>query len=262
MIQREKDKLEVRQIAKTRAIIGICKWASILLIIILFALPLVKIDLFLTEKNVSMLDITLAKNKEVEKAEDLTDLILLEIMADFVGDDEYTGLSSLPSSVVKGEDLGNGLADIPAIFKGIVKMFITVGSLSAIIVYAAAAVKTIIVRIMKARVYRALERVDDYTFVNLFRYGRDRRSGLTFARIKFDKWLIILNVLTLAVFAYFPIKLAAFLNAEIYITVNILWYIMFYLFLASYVALWIVEYVYTINNSQVLSGCDTIKRSK
>ena len=91
--KREQDKLEVKQIAKKYAVIGICKWTAILLILVVFALPLIKIDLFFTEKNVSMFDLVLADSE----AEEIEELILLEIMADFAGgdSDKYENLFSL-----------------------------------------------------------------------------------------------------------------------------------------------------------------------
>ena len=262
---------EIKRTARTDAILGICKWLPILLIVILFALPLVTIDITLGEivieqYEVSIFDFVFSHSN----SETFQEEMLAEITAEFIGieAESYNNFLSIFyafGSNIKGSV--EGVEDVLNIFKGMVFDFaFPIGSIFAIIFYVAASLICIFKYIKKAMVETALRRVDNNTFMRVFNNASRENTHRSFAyRGKMTSYIVKFLIgyfIAVFFFSYLPLQLVSFLDKYALVAVNPLWYFGFWGLLILHIVFLIIEYIFSIKKADVLNGCDYIKSIK
>ena len=260
---------EIKRVARINMMLGICKWLPVLLIVLLFTLPLIRIDIGLGELvlesyKVSVFDFIFSH----ADGQTFRDAMLAEMTAEFLGVDSgsYNNFSAI--FFAGFNNLGGDVEGFVGVLKIIGEMvlgyFLPVGSIFVIVVYAIAALIGIFKHIKKSMVETALRRVDEDTFVRVFgeasQKGNNKAAMVEFKFMMFGLMIkYFIGVLIAVVFfAYLPTQLISFLANHVSVTVSPLWYIAYWGLFAMHVAFLVAEYFYSKKKAKVLNGCEYI----
>lgn len=251
---------EIKRIARIRGVLGICKWAPILLALILLALPLVNVDLLLTEFDVCIYDFVLA----TEENEELEDEIVASIAAGFLGVDEevytnfYMGLFTGGWS--EAPEDATGFAYVLHYLLNALTFMAKLGSVVALVFMGIAAVVSIICAIQKSMVEGALRRMSGYELMQIYqgiRVDLCREAG-AHRVLKMLVRLLVPMALAWGFFFYMPWKLISYLNSDPLITVHSALFPAFVILLLLHIAFTIVEFLYSFKRGAVLNPCDRV----
>ncbi len=279
--QSKEDKIfEVKHAFKMHRIFMLLQIIPCLLIIILFAFPFLKVNVLLTQVNVSIFDLVFSTSH----SQSLKGFICSGLMADFfeMGEGYTNFFSGIYSEVTNftSQDIGNNFISIAKGVLTFLKIFIIkiIPLGLSIVLIVMASIKSLIglfKNLFSGNIEYALRKVDDSTFKETF-FPKQEGAGDVdldilpkFTRKLLEKpnktlkklrvRLFIQSIIMLAFYIYLPLRLTFFFADYPLVTVNVLFLILYAICVLVAFTFNIVEYVHGVKNGSLLHGGMMIK---